>query len=354
MNSVTVAAQGHPNIRVTHHKTLELTDAESITQRATCIAGVDARVDAARLRSLRGPVALELRVNEHRVSGEATINPYYGGAPSLVIRNSSHTDADTLAVRSTLAARDIPSAMAQALAEPEARVTLTITEIEPAPPLVLVGEPPVGPNQHRFLWDHADERLDFERFRPNGPPRGVVAVSLGSEAAQRRALAWVAEAGAQGVRVAIADGGPAAVFLAAGFEPAPALWLGDLDGAGLARLRDALPVTMFPVGFRFPASVYDDVLTIVRDSGRRAVISDGRFDVGVGMEWAAGEQVDDDVVMVLAPEPSSERQLGLSTVVKALTAVDVSAKTLGQALAPHGIGKREIYRIVRDLENGEG
>ena len=40
--SVTVTAVGHPSIRVSHAKTLELTAEAEITPRATCVAGVSA------------------------------------------------------------------------------------------------------------------------------------------------------------------------------------------------------------------------------------------------------------------------------------------------------------------------
>ncbi len=346
-----MAASGHPNIRVTHHKTLELTDADSITGRATCVAGVDAHIDRDGLRSLRGVVALELRVGEHRIVGEATVNPHYTGESSLVVRNSGYVDGRTFAVGSSIAATDIPPEMAESLTDPQARVTLTITETEPPAPLVLFGEPAADEGRQRFLWDNADERVDFERAGPRSGPRGVVAVSCPSPAARARALAWVVEAATAGARVATADHGPAEALLAAGFAPDPMLWLGNIRDTG--PLRDAVAVTAFPIVVECTDDLGTEILDILDRFDRRPLVSDGFMDIGTRMV-APGLRSSSGTMTIVVPPGTSEVQLGLSSVVKALTEAGVSAKTVSLALTPHGIGKREIYRIVRDLESVRG
>ena len=56
----TITCRGHPNIRATHTKTLELSMAAEIGARATCVLGVDARFDVEELRQLRGSLTVEL------------------------------------------------------------------------------------------------------------------------------------------------------------------------------------------------------------------------------------------------------------------------------------------------------
>ena len=77
------------------------------------------------------------------------------------------------------------------------------------------------------------------------------------------------------------------------------------------------------------------------------------MDIGTRMV-APGLRSSSGTMTIVVPPGTSEVQLGLSSVVKALTEAGVSAKTVSLALTPHGIGKREIYRIVRDLESVRG
>jgi hypothetical protein len=119
-----VTAGGHPAIRASHAKTLELTAEPSITARASCVVGVAARLPA---QPVAGPIRLTLSAAGESVSWRAIGNSgWWPGSGSAVIRRSGRRLPDTFATDAELAAADLPRALAGALAAPDTTVTLRV------------------------------------------------------------------------------------------------------------------------------------------------------------------------------------------------------------------------------------
>ncbi len=401
--TVTVTAVGHPAIRATHAKTLELTADAAITPRATCVAGVSASLDAEALAQLRGPVSFELVAGSWRGGGEAVINPHHAVAGGFVIRRSRHADPGTLAVAATVAAADLARELAAALAQPGQAVTFTVTEQHPPSPLVILapGEPAgrVG-----LLWRNAGAAVDLSAPRyADGPPRGRSASGraasldspidaspgagpaavmeaggtirvltstppglLGPAAVARiHALTTGGAAGAGGARLACPNDPVAGALLAAGLPPAPALHLGRVTARRSSQpdLQDLVSLTPCPVVLTAPASEVLDVAGALRVLAplRACWVDDAALDVGVALvpfgsaadlrhRWPDGPGDDDgDRLVVVGPAgPGGGRVVGLDAVVLHLRGAGVPGRQIADALRPLGLRRSEIYRIVGD------
>lgn len=326
-----VRAYGHPHLRATHAKTLELTRETSVTERATCVVGVGADFDPEELALLRGPVSLTLRAGDHEASGTAVINPGHEVCERIVLRRSGFRDADTLVTDATLAADDLPPALAAALAEPSTQVTLTIGEAARPAPLVFVGEPAGG--RAKILWEHADQTVDLRAVPSEPVLSGIVAAGLppGVEALPRKAVDWLIAAVAAGARIAVPGDPAAELLLAAGYQPEPSMRLGRLDKA--AELPKAIPV---PAIVALPA---DQLLNL----HNRFAVPAGTPDLGTAMAWNDTEPGGEIVAVVVAPDEGDH--VPLDAVVRALTDAGVPPRTIGEALKPFGITRRRLYGV---------
>jgi hypothetical protein len=124
---VRCVGSGHPAIRATHHKTLEITSDEDISQRATCVIAVRATgPDSA----VAGDVRVTVRAGEHQFTLTARGNSSWGPGGPLVIRRSPVRLAGTFATHATAAANDLPRELVGALQDPHAEISL---DIEPLP-----------------------------------------------------------------------------------------------------------------------------------------------------------------------------------------------------------------------------
>ena len=123
---ITGEASGHPDIRATHRKTLELTRDDGITARATCVVGVGARLDEEPLARLQGRVALTLSVGEHSETVRGRLNPAFRPGDPLVVRRAPAVTRDALIVDADRAAADLPRPFVALLADAGARITLTV------------------------------------------------------------------------------------------------------------------------------------------------------------------------------------------------------------------------------------
>ncbi len=384
--SVTVTAVGHPAIRVTHDKTLELTADAAITPRATCVAGVSAAFDAEALAQLRGPVRYGIEAGDWQGGGTAVINPEHAVTDRFVIRRSRHADADTLAVGATAAAADLPRQLAAVLAEPDHQVAFTVTEEHRPPPLVILA-PAEPAGRLGVLWRNATAvvGLDTAGRAPGRPgparPRvldaGVVAALaeggvvravsaspaglLGSAALDRlHALLSTPAA-----RLACPADPVAAALLAAGFPPAPALHLGRVTERLLRQpdVQQAVAVTSCPVVLRAPAGEADAVAAALRVLVplRKCWADDAALDVGLalapfdaavdlGHRWPDGDDPAGDRVFVVGPPaaPGGGRAVDIDAVVLYLVDAGVPGRQIADALRPLGLRRSEIYRIVGD------
>lgn len=364
---VVVRARGHPLIRATHGKTLEFTREAVVTERATCVVGVEARFDPDSLGLLRGRVRLTVRAGGQEVSGEAVVNPAHRVSERLVVRRSLFTDPDTLAVGATLTAAELPAEMVAVLADAEAEVTLSVAEVEPAEPLVLVGRDgsPVPAGRVGLLWRNADHAVSLGSGAV--PDAGalleddgvVVAVTVPGtlEVMPPQVAAWLTGAAAHGARIAVAGSGPVESLLAAGFPPAPALWLGRVSRRSVRRseIGGLLQAASVPAVFTVPLEEAGAVLeTVAAAAPRRQVaVPDGRLDVGTKMTWVEAAQAADAVgrlpgeeaTVVLAPSGGGE-VVALEGLVRALASAGVAPRTVSQALRPLGVSRRRIYEIM--------
>jgi len=116
------AARGHPRLRATHGKTLELTAEAEITERATCVVGVAAELPD---QAVAGPVRLTLSAAGHTLSWLATGNSGWQPGRTAVIRRSGRRLADTFATDAELAADGLPRELVRELAA-GAAVTVTV------------------------------------------------------------------------------------------------------------------------------------------------------------------------------------------------------------------------------------
>ena len=124
--TVTFSCWGHPAVRGTHGKTVELTAEPEITARATCVVGVRADVDGAELAGFSGPVSIALRAAQYEEVLHATAHAGFRPGGRLVIRRSPHRSAETFANRADRAAKDLSRELLAALRQPDTRLLVTV------------------------------------------------------------------------------------------------------------------------------------------------------------------------------------------------------------------------------------
>lgn len=130
-----ISFYGHPNVRATHSRTIEITKASNLTPRGDCIIGVNASKACHDL-----PDALKRRLQEDSVVRISIVvdgkeyNLMASGSSSLiltdrhdiVIRKSSYVCPRTLAVRSNIACNNLPKDMVAILLDPTKKGYLRI------------------------------------------------------------------------------------------------------------------------------------------------------------------------------------------------------------------------------------
>ena len=380
--SVVLRGHGHPAIRATHAKTLELMAGADISERATCVVAVGTGFDrktVEELALLRGPVRLVLSTpGLPSFLGEAVINPGHAIRDRVVIRrreavDGEHDDVDTLATDATLTARDLSPEFAAALADPTREVALLIEEVGIRRPLVLVGTTPRGEavrlsGRDRALWFAADDFIDYSGSAPILPPAklaklaadalgvlsegGAVSVALPAfdTPPPPPAADFLARAARLGARFATLPRGGAArsaaeALLAAGLPLAPHAWLGSPQ-----RLA-ALPA--MATVFRMPAAVSP---TVLRD--RDVWIEDtADRDLGVAVHHATADEAVAAVgaLTVVGPAEDTADAVDVAAVARALTEAGIAPRTLSEALAPFGLTRKRLYALLQDRagESGE-
>lgn len=122
-----LVGHGHPAIRATHGKTLELTTDADITERATCVVAVQT---GGALLPAAGDVRLTLRAGEQSFSFDARANSSWEPGGTAVIRRSPLRLPGTFATHSGASAADLPRSLVEAMRDPSTSVEL---EIEPVP-----------------------------------------------------------------------------------------------------------------------------------------------------------------------------------------------------------------------------
>ena len=179
---------GHPAIRATHHKTLEVTPDPDITERATCVVAVSVTGGPS---AIAGDVRITIRAGDQSFALTARGNSSWRPGSSAVIRRSPLRLPGTFATHATAAASDLPRELVAALHDRHTDVTV---EVEPLPGrlcAVLFAADPGQPD---------DPRLRAELAAADA----VIAEDAG-------AAGLVAAAGTAGLVAAWAAAGPMAV-----------------------------------------------------------------------------------------------------------------------------------------------
>ena len=130
-------AGGHPNIRATHEKTVEVTKENHLTTRGDCIAAVKAEKGLADLgtemrNAARRPdsvISLTIRVGEKvfTTTGRGDPELTWGHPTDMVARMSSYTCPRTLMVHADKAIIHMARSLVQQLKDPQAIVKITVS-----------------------------------------------------------------------------------------------------------------------------------------------------------------------------------------------------------------------------------
>ena len=144
MAAIAATAAGHPNIRATHAKTLELTRDADIGPAATCVVGVATAIDAEALAELNGHVALTLTAGGQTAVVRGRLNPAFRPTDPLVVRRDPAVVRNAVVIGADHAAEDLPRPLVAELAEPGARIEVAVEELtgEPAPGVLVVDPQP--------------------------------------------------------------------------------------------------------------------------------------------------------------------------------------------------------------------
>lgn len=391
--TVTFSARGHPALRVTHAKTVELTSGEDVTGRATCVLGVGAQLPADALQAFRGPVVVTLRAGEHSERITATANPRYSSRDRLVVRRSDYRCEDTFATGADKAAADIDRELAAALADPTTELTVEVAPAE-APPLasaeLLVlrhpgwgraAEAEVARELARVsvAWEVDEGAGDpvmeagaagrgpqaAERARA-GLERGEAVAILGDPAQDESAAALLREAADAGVpvRTVAEPDARVAALLATGRTGARSAFLGAPParraerGRQVAALAALGVVAVWQGNARELAQMLEEVAAHLADAPcgvllapgapEERALRGGAEELTATVATADGRR--DGVLVVDLGEAADSSGLGegqLAPLLSALLAEGVSSRTLAAAVQQlPGMSRRRAYDLV--------
>lgn len=128
---------GHRNVRSLHGRTIEITMEKHLTPQGDCIVGIGAVSGCAgipeemksRIRNPEARITISIRVgdSEFVVRGRGHQDLDLSDTHDIVIRTSGFVCPRTLAIHCDRASDSIPREMVQALQDPDARGTFTVT-----------------------------------------------------------------------------------------------------------------------------------------------------------------------------------------------------------------------------------
>lgn len=358
MGGVRFVGRGHPAIRATHGKTLELSHAGEITERATCVIAVGARAEP--LAPLAGPVQIVLRVGEQSVSLTARANPAWDPAGTAVIRRSPLRLPGTFATHADATAADLPRELVAALRSADTGLTV---DVEPIP----------APHRTIVLFAADLTRRDDPRLRAEVDAADVIiAEDDGARAVLPAGTATqpvphpgrtlvVATVDLPGARMwtdlhgaDIEVVGLSAPLAAAAASPTPGPLLLGTDGDPGELIRTAPPTARLVV--RADAADLAALLELARQSRGPAGATVAQ-PYAAPQRVAAGEPVDlpsRDAVHICfdAVDPYGALDPGVRAAVDVLLADGVSTKVTANALAAlTGWDRRRAYDTVLGWRN---
>jgi hypothetical protein len=130
-----VRGHGHPAVRASHTKTLELTPSAELGRGGTCVVAVGSLVDGG---PLAGVLLGELSVGDRVVQFDAIGNPDWDPAGPAIVRRSDVRKPDTVATHASLAAADLPAELCEVLSDPDVEVRLALTRVAPQPARLII------------------------------------------------------------------------------------------------------------------------------------------------------------------------------------------------------------------------
>ena len=119
--------RGHPAIRATHGKTLELSPDADITARATCVVAVGVEPEPA--APMAGRVRIRISAGDARFSLDADANSSWDPTGPVVVRRSPLRRPGTFATGATASSADLPRELVLALQDPDALVTVDVVAL---------------------------------------------------------------------------------------------------------------------------------------------------------------------------------------------------------------------------------
>jgi hypothetical protein len=130
-------ARGHPNIRATHEKTIEVTKETRLTAQGDCIAAIEAEKGLPELgdelkKAARNPastISLTLRLGERVFTTVGRGDPglTWEHPTDMVARMSGYVCSRTLMVHADKATIHMPRSFVQILKDPNAVVFVTVS-----------------------------------------------------------------------------------------------------------------------------------------------------------------------------------------------------------------------------------
>jgi hypothetical protein len=315
--SVSGRAAGHPAIRASHAKTLELAREEEITERATCVVGVSTSIDERALASLHGRVELAIEAGGLTESVRGRLNPAFRPGDPLVVRRAPAVTRDALVIDADRAAADLPRSFVAELARAGARIAVGISLLaEAAGPGVLVVRP-----------------------APGGNPVDAAGVAAALAAGERVTLtADLAAAEARAAIHAAHDAGHTVL-------PAPGL----SPNAAVEAVAGLAPGAHVTEGAR--AETLGRRLTAIDGPARGAVVLDPGTPREQYLPWRSGQRLEipgargRTAAFAVAPEdpsPAIDRA-------RALAAGGASTRDVAGALQDAGLPHRRAYALALDL-----
>jgi len=208
---LTLLGHGHPAVRASHGKTLELTPSSELGAGGTCVVAVGARVDGVPLAgALRG----ELSVGDQHVTFEALGNPDWDTSGPAVLRRSDVRKPDTIATHASVSAAELPAELRAALRDPGAQVRLVLRRSAPQPDRLVIaaGEVAAGEREAADLITETDPSAVTGRVLHLGRPAPALLLGVpqpvevvGLDPAVAVAVASPHGAGGEVRRIAAAD-----------------------------------------------------------------------------------------------------------------------------------------------------
>ncbi len=126
-DAVRFVGRGHPCVRATHAKTLELSPDAEITARATCVIAVGSEPEPA--EPMAGRVRIRVSIGDARFSLDADANSSWDPSGPVVIRRSPLHRPGTFATGASASSADLPRELVLALQDRGALVTVDVIAV---------------------------------------------------------------------------------------------------------------------------------------------------------------------------------------------------------------------------------